>query len=163
MCPGRHTTCTGSCLHPPHSGPPQRWPCLTRLCQFSRGTRVWLALSCKCLQVNYLDKLAQIEVIRYKVQDTQLPLSLVWLCYPRDLGGVLLSDELQRICSLFESRCLKVFSNRLPQGYRLAVLLPATAASLAFVGVLSACSFVHALRACNVCGGQEGIRPHLGL
>lgn len=57
MHPGRLRACTGSCLHPPHSGPPQRWPWLTMLRWFSRRKRVWIALSCKCLQIIWISSL----------------------------------------------------------------------------------------------------------
>lgn len=69
---------------------------LTRMCWFTRRKKARLGLS--CVPSSYLDKLAQVDAIRYKelgfVPDRQLPLTLVWLYYPQDLGGALLSDEL---------------------------------------------------------------------
>lgn len=100
---------------------------LTRMCWFNRRKKAWLGSS--CVSSSYLDKLAQVDVIRYKelgfVPDRQLPLTLVWLYYPQDLSGVLLSDELVIFPSLLESSTL-LEGFLQPQGTRVRLGGPAS-------------------------------------
>lgn len=112
-----------------HSGTAPRQSCvhmLTRMCWFTRRKKARLGLS--CVPSSYLDKLAQVDAIRYKelgfVPDRQLPLTLVWLYYPQDLGGVLLSDELDIFHSLLESSTL-LEGFLQPQGARVRLGAPA--------------------------------------